>query len=43
MSYQFDPSQLQTDSKVRITNNVAQVRLLARRTARQTRRIHRAI
>lgn len=43
MSYQFDPSQLRAESKVRLTDNVAQVRLLARRTARQTRRIQRAI
>ena len=43
MSYQFDTRQFRPQTKVQLTENVAQVRLLARRTARQSRRLQRAI
>ncbi|MGB3454889.1 MAG: hypothetical protein WBG08_14150 [Litorimonas sp.] len=43
MSFQFDNAQLTTDRKVRLDTDTTKVRLLARRTSRQTRRAMRAI
>ncbi len=43
MSYQFDTTQLQVQRKVKPASEQLQVRLLARRTNRQTRRALRAI
>ena len=43
MSYQFDASQIQVQRKIKAPSEQLQVRLLARRTNRQTRRALRAI
>ncbi|WP_298911750.1 hypothetical protein [uncultured Algimonas sp.] len=42
MSYQFDTARLRTQDKVKL-GEIAQLRLLARRSARQSRRALRAI
>ncbi|MEL6688630.1 MAG: hypothetical protein AAFP97_13570 [Pseudomonadota bacterium] len=43
MSYQFDTTQFRPETKAQLEYNTARVRLLARRTARQSRRSLRAI
>ncbi|MGJ8559785.1 MAG: hypothetical protein ACSHX3_06075 [Litorimonas sp.] len=43
MSYQFDANTLRPQSKVKVGGEIASVRLLTRRTVRQTRRAQRAI
>jgi hypothetical protein len=43
MSYQFDASTLRPQSKVKVGGETSTVRLLARRTVRQSRREQRAI
>lgn len=43
MSYQFDASQLRTQTQTKVGRDVAATRLLARRTVRQNRRAQRAL